>query len=159
MSVISANVDGFSGSLVWPDVALQATQCAIYYCVKNVTLSMEVNRLSENITEVYTVLDPDSWQRAPHNSNLPQFPKFDPLLGSLEFDPLYSLARYSDLRLIDPSTNGSYRVDDALVKSISAYFQSLSLAEFSRDAPVPGVADELEKVLHKGAVGVNGGSF
>ncbi|KAK4032827.1 hypothetical protein C8A01DRAFT_20155, partial [Parachaetomium inaequale] len=122
--------------------------------------SMKGNQLFENITEAHTVLDPGSWRRTSNNSDEPQFPEFVPPPGSLEFDPLYSLASYSPLLLNDPITNVSYRVDDGSVKSISAYFQSLFSVNFSRDdAPVPGLADELEKLLHKGAVGINGGSF
>ncbi|KAK4039161.1 hypothetical protein C8A01DRAFT_16797 [Parachaetomium inaequale] len=159
MSVISPNVGEFSASPVWPNVTMQAMECAIYYCVKKVTSSMESNQLFENITEVHTVQDPDSWQRIGNNSEDSQFPPFVPPPGNLEFDPLYSLASYSDLHLNDPSTNEPYKVNDDSVKSISAYFRSLFLANFSRDVPVPGMADELEKLLHKGAVGVNGASF
>jgi hypothetical protein len=63
MSVIYPDVKRLNRSSLWPDVPLQAMECAIYYCVKNVTSSMEGNRLSESITEVNSVRDPDSWQR------------------------------------------------------------------------------------------------
>jgi hypothetical protein len=124
---------------------------------------MEANQLFENITEIHTVQAPGSWQRTSDDSQKENFPNFEPPPGSLEFNSLYSLASYSDLVLNDPSANGAangtYRVNDGSVKSISAYFQSLFMVDYSRDVPMPGVVAALEKLLHTGAVGVNGYIF
>ncbi len=37
MSVIAPNIEQFSKSPVWPAVDLEAMECAVYYCVKEVT--------------------------------------------------------------------------------------------------------------------------
>ncbi len=164
MSLISPDIGKLNASSVWPDVTLQATECAIYYCAKSVSSERKANRLVENITEIRTVQAPDSWHRIPKDSEKGNFPKFTPPPGDLEFNPLYSLATYSDLVLSDPSAksvhdNGTYSVNDGSVKSISEYFQGLFLVDYSRGFPVTGVVDALEKLLGKGAVGVNGASF
>jgi hypothetical protein len=159
MSVIYPDVKRLNRSSLWPDVPLQAMECAIYYCVKNVTSSMEGNRLSESITEVNSVRDPDSWQRF-DSEDVPPPPPEE--ADSLEFNPRYPEARYSDLRLkvTEPDLPYSDRVivGGDSVTSISGYFQSLFLANYP-NGPGPGVTEELEKKLGKGAVGVNGAFY
>ncbi|KFY93393.1 hypothetical protein V500_03723 [Pseudogymnoascus sp. VKM F-4518 (FW-2643)] len=113
MSVISPDVEAVNASTsLWPDVRLQATECALYYCVKDVSSSMAGNQLLENITEATdAVRTPDSWHRGPEDSSLgPEYVPPPDEVNSLEFNPRYSAAGYSGLVLQsqdnDTYTNG-----------------------------------------------------
>lgn len=98
MSVIYPDIEVVNASSsLWPDVRLQATECALYYCVKDVSSSMEGNQLLENITEATDAVgDPESWQRGSSKSSLgPEYVPPPDEVNSLEFNPRYSTAFYS----------------------------------------------------------------
>lgn len=173
MSVISPNVEVVNASIsMWPDVRLQATECALYYCVKDVSSSMAGNQLLENITEATdAVRDPESWRRGPDDSSFgPEYVPPPDEVNSLEFNPRYSTAGYSELALQSPDNN-TYTVGAGSVMSISAYFQSLFLANYTNaNGPQaisdfgPEAIDELKNFgklakLAKRVVGINGALF
>ncbi|OBT70759.1 hypothetical protein VF21_10279 [Pseudogymnoascus sp. 05NY08] len=127
-------------------------ECPIYYCVKDVSSSMDGNQLLENITKATDAIKtPESWQRGPSDPSLGlgYFPPSDEL-NSLEFNP---------------------RVSSHSVMSISAYFQNMFLANYT-DAYGPQMISDLgpdatdgleafRKLarLGIGAVGINDASF
>ncbi|KAF7541976.1 hypothetical protein G7Z17_g11847 [Cylindrodendrum hubeiense] len=152
--------DDSSHLVKWPDVRLNAMECAIHYCVQTIDSAVEGNQLMENIEEATDAIrDPDSWERGPeHEDNLPENIPPDDEIDSLEFDSRYSTVSYSSLVLKFPNndTEPWYTVGEKSVKSLSAYFQGLFLKNYTDRARVK---KEVEKKLGKGAVGFNGASF
>ncbi|OBT81372.1 hypothetical protein VE02_10100 [Pseudogymnoascus sp. 03VT05] len=135
MSVIYPDVEvANASSSMWPDVRQQAMECPIYYCVKD--------------------------QRDPSDPSLGlgYVPPSDEL-NSLEFNPRYSTAGYSDLILQSP--NDYFR----------RIFPEYVLSELYRSIWAPDdfrlgtdATDGLEAFrrlarLAIGAVGINGASF
>lgn len=173
MSVIYPDVKVVSASSsMWPDVRLEATECALYYCVKDVSSSMAGNQLLENITEATdAVRTPDSWHRGPNDPSLgPEYVPPPDEVNSLEFNPRYSAAGYSEL-VLQSKDNETYKVSSASVMSISAYLQSLFVANYTdANGPQaisdfgPKAVDELNNFgklakLANGVVGINGASL
>lgn len=139
---------------MWPDVPLQATECALYYCVKAVDSRMAGNQLLENITEF-------SSKRVRASSDAPQ-----DTADSLEFNPLAFAGGYNaDLYLKSPNASDpGFHVTTGALMAISAYIRSLFLANYTdalgaQDLPssFPRVRQELDTNLGTaGAVGLNG---
>ncbi|KAK6220136.1 hypothetical protein QIS74_05638 [Colletotrichum tabaci] len=149
-----------AGLKLWPDVPLKATECALYYCVKNIDSKIEGNRLVENIAEAKDALrDPESFQRYPElNNSLPETVITEEANGTLEFDKYWSAVGYSDLRLWFPDnkTQNYFRISSGSVLAIGEHMQKLFRANLTGSSDQ---RDEIEKKLGRAAVGFNGASF
>lgn len=133
----------------WPDYELEALECAIYYCVKNIKASVQGNRILEERNEVTTAFrDPDSWKRGRERDPKANFEPYRPQLtaseiNSLEFHPLNFAADYSNLAIIVPQEDGSrksYEISYEAVMSLSAHIQGLFqglLAEYDTQNTTP----------------------
>ncbi|KFY40222.1 hypothetical protein V495_05544, partial [Pseudogymnoascus sp. VKM F-4514 (FW-929)] len=147
-------VNAASSPIIWPDVPLQATECALYYCVKAIDSRMEGNQLHENITEYPSRLSP-----------------LDPLpsVYNLEYNPVLPNGAFgSQVKLVTINTSDNpFRVTDEPVMAISSYIQSFFLVNYTDShgafdilSSVPGVRQYLDTTLGiPGAVGLNGASF
>ncbi|GKT85721.1 hypothetical protein CT0861_02939 [Colletotrichum tofieldiae] len=155
-----SETDSKAGLKFWPDVPLQATECALYYCVKNINSRVEGNQLIENITEATDARrDPGSWERGAELKNgLPENVITEEANGTLEFDKYWSAVGYSELRLEFPNnaTQDYFRISPTSVMSIGAHMQQLFRANLTGSVDQ---REEIEKKLGKGAAGVNGASF
>lgn len=123
----------------WPTIKLGATECAIYYCLKNITSTVKDSKLTENITEINGVTRfPGSWDEVGssymdegiifnNEQKPPEYHAPADEARSLEFHKMWSVLRYKSLGLIDPS-RGSFRsaqIQENSIKSLSARFQEL----------------------------------
>ncbi|KAI9170741.1 hypothetical protein HJFPF1_00212 [Paramyrothecium foliicola] len=144
----------------WPNVPLQARECALYYCVKSINSSVEGNVLQENVSEATDFSrDPNSWQPTKltfEDYHVPEaVPLSDEGLYSLEFSRNHSGTLMEPLKLRTPSNSdgADYIVSQGSVKSISAYFQdSFRIPQLLE---LQGAIKVVEK-LGRGAVGFNG---
>lgn len=145
---------------LWPDIPMKATECALYYCVKNVDSSIEENILIENITEASGARRrPDSWERGHElKGALPDSIIPPDQISSLEFNKNWSAVSYSALVLDFPNNKSEsrYSISDYSIKSLSAHMQELFLANWTGGSRM---RTEIEKKLGKEAVGFNGASF
>ncbi|KAK1974446.1 hypothetical protein LZ30DRAFT_408673 [Colletotrichum cereale] len=152
--------DSKAGIKYWPDVPLQATECALYYCVKNIDSKVEGNQLIESITEATDAIrDPDSWKRFPEYENgLPESVITEEANGTLEFDKFWSAVGYSDLvfKFPDNMTQPWFWVSPTSIKSIGSHMQQLFRANLTGGS---SQREEIEKKLGKGAAGFNGAYF
>ncbi|KAJ0309417.1 hypothetical protein COL516b_002661 [Colletotrichum fioriniae] len=149
-----------AGLKLWPDIPMQATECALYYCVKRINSAVEGNQIQENVTEALdSRRDPDSWKRSSeYEDGQPENVISKEANGTLEFDKYWSAVYNTDLRLEFPhiSNEGYYRISQDSVKSMGAHMQELLRTNLS------GTLDqreEIEKILGSDAVGFNGASF
>ncbi|KAH7161109.1 hypothetical protein EDB81DRAFT_682497 [Dactylonectria macrodidyma] len=145
----------------WPDIPMQATECAVYYCVKTVNASVEGNKLIEKVVEAKTARrDPESWEYRSDNDddifpeNIPPADERD----SLEFNRNYSVIERSSLSLKFPESdtrrkNQDYEIAQASVKSISAYVQNIFLGK------LPNMDEDQIQVLAKKKLGKNAVGF
>ncbi|KAK7426512.1 hypothetical protein QQZ08_006970 [Neonectria magnoliae] len=171
MSVISPDVEWLnrsssplgedSGDVAkWPDIPMQAMECAVYYCVKTTDSTVAGNQLRENITEATEfVRTSGSWERGPEREkNLKENVPPEDERDSLEFDSRYSVVEYSDLVLALPNndTESLYRVDQKSIKALSAHFQGLFMANLTGSLRQ---RTQIEKKLGKSAVAFNGVSI
>ncbi|KAK1531655.1 hypothetical protein CPAR01_11304 [Colletotrichum paranaense] len=149
-----------TGLKLWPDIPMQATECALYYCVKRIDSAVEGNQVKENVTEALdSRRDPDSWKRSSeYEDGQPENIISKEANGTLEFDKYWSAVYNTDLRLEFPniSNEGYYRISQDSVKSMSAHMQDLFRTNLSG---TPDQREEIEKVLGSDAVGFNGASF
>jgi lambda repressor-like predicted transcriptional regulator len=110
----------------WPNTPVRATECALYYCVKEIDERFEGNVPSEVSKEVDFVRTPESYQHKEDDPYL-HWPENTPdSYGSLEFHERYSAASMTPLSLEYTNATGftsSYNVTDVAVKAISSYFQ------------------------------------
>ena len=116
----------------WPTSPVTAVECALYYCVKAISSSVDGNVIHEKTREVTeAVRDPESWvpaltptkeYYAPEN-----IPDDNETMHSLEYNDRYSAIDMKDLKLHFPknATEEPYTVTQFAVKSISAFFQTL----------------------------------
>lgn len=125
----------------WPTVPVRATECALYYCVKEAETHYADNLVGEVAREVDNVKrTPESFQPSFDNSsaedslapeNVPEH------WGSLEWDTLLSAVQVADLTLnhTDPKTGTttSYVVSEASVKSISSFLQDALLCPWRNE--------------------------
>ncbi|OBT73795.1 hypothetical protein VF21_07999 [Pseudogymnoascus sp. 05NY08] len=153
--------------LIWPDVPLQATECALYYCVKGVDSRMEGNQLHENITEL------SSKREAAFDDT--SRPAYSPVSNFTDKGRGYA----ADLYLTSPnSSDPAFFVNGGSVIAISAYIQSLFIANYTDplggqgpfaelftaqdlvDPSSPRMHQEIDTSLGiSGAMGINGASF
>ncbi|KXH25926.1 hypothetical protein CSAL01_04480 [Colletotrichum salicis] len=149
-----------AGLKLWPDIPMQATECALYYCVKRIDSAVEGNQIKENVSEALDFRrDPDSWIRSPeYEDGQPENVISKEANGTLEFDRYWSAVPNTELRLEFPNNKSEsyYRISEDSVKSMSAHMQELFRTNVS------GTLDqreEIEKLLGSDAVGFNGASF
>lgn len=109
----------------WPNLPLEATECALYYCVNEYTTKVQDGLLSETSTQLAAKRNPKSWA--------PPYPLPEPFLSSLEFRSGLSAISRSDLQLVSPSSNATYNISQAAVDSISSYFRGIFTAPDSID--------------------------
>ncbi|KAF9873421.1 hypothetical protein CkaCkLH20_09234 [Colletotrichum karsti] len=128
---------GNKDAVTWPTVALNASECALYYCVKNISSTVLDNRLEEDITEVDGVTrTEDSWDSGltdqtglTHQTRVrpPEYLAPPDESRALEFHEYWSVAFYKNLTLTLPSLRFPWRMEvgQESVKSLSAHFQGL----------------------------------
>ncbi|KAH6889839.1 hypothetical protein B0T10DRAFT_513043 [Thelonectria olida] len=104
----------------WPDLPLEATECALYYCINNYTTRVQDGILSEISSQLTATRHPQSW--VPMNLDSQVLP--EPYLSNLEFDDNLSGIVRSDLQLVSPNSHATYNVSQTAVDSISSFFQS-----------------------------------
>ncbi|TDZ30565.1 hypothetical protein CTRI78_v011867 [Colletotrichum trifolii] len=144
----------------WPDVPVKATECALYYCIKQVDSVIEGNQLKESVTEAPgTRRDPDSWERLNEKADgQPEniIPKDEK--GTLEFNKYWSVVSYTDLVLefTDDRVDGRYLMSADSVKALSSHFQDLFRGNWDNSTDL---REALDRKLGNGAVGFNGASF
>ena len=136
MSVVHLDVEKVAdlvasrnGTNRWP-VPVRATECAVYYCVKNIDAEVKGNKITENAAVTAGAKHgADSWK--PLWQNLPEYyqpqniPPADNLTASsfMQITPV-STARTLSLNSPDDSSKSQFRITQAPIKSISAHFQS-----------------------------------
>ncbi|OJJ07869.1 hypothetical protein ASPVEDRAFT_89100 [Aspergillus versicolor CBS 583.65] len=142
----------------WPDIPLLATECAMYYCVKSISLTVEDNIIHENVKEATdAVRDPNSWllSSSSYDSLAPE--NIPPVNESatLEFNELYAYAGRSDLVLYFPdnSTKPTYSITDDAVWALSHRMQDLLSTNITTGANMTSAMLDL---LPEDAVGYNG---
>ncbi|KAF6819421.1 hypothetical protein CPLU01_13062 [Colletotrichum plurivorum] len=151
----------------WPTFNLDASECALYYCLKNITSEVKGSELTENITEVTGVTrSPGSWNEGesyttwdtdpsdPRNS--PEFHAPADEARSLEFHKMWSVDSYNSLGLHDPSQGlRSAEIQEVSIKSLSAHFQAMFRWEAWFNNTV--IRESLRGIPGmEGAVGFNG---
>ena len=148
-----------SSSSLWPDSPVRATECALYYCVKNIDVKVENNTISENTTRAADAKrEPGSFKVSDSELTDLYSPENIPpenMRDSLEFDEHYSFVRHSDLVLSFPndSNKPSYKVDSSSVWSLGTFVQNLLSANITNNA---NTSAAISKVLPNGSVGFNG---
>ncbi|KAK2609213.1 hypothetical protein QQS21_002295 [Conoideocrella luteorostrata] len=111
-----------NSSFIWPDVPVIAKECALYYCVKQISSAVVNGKVTENQIELTdAVRDFESWKPVSQNSSGNQP---NQTATSLEF--YRDVRRKYDLSLYFPGnhTKPVYNVSDNAVFSLSSYFQS-----------------------------------
>lgn len=139
MSTLHIDTDAFKdSSSVWPYTAVRATECGIYYCVKQVEAAVKEGQLTENVTEITEAKrDPDS-----------SSPTYDDLGNQPNIHG-------PDIILQSPNSpnNIPFKVKAAAVFSINAYFQELYTSNATQQS---NVTDAVKDALGKDATGING---
>lgn len=100
----------------FPDSGVEATECALYYCVKRYSAVMESGKIEEQAREISFQRTPESWQLVEEIRNTGFY------LGDLNY-ALYSPNR-TDLQL-----NQKYNLSQPAVLGISAAIQNTFLFE------------------------------
>ena len=106
---------------LWPDIPVHATECALYYCVKEYTSEVKNGTLIETSAECTDEKrNPKSWElRSKILNNTGDNGLSDSFVKSLAFDDTQSALRRTDLQL-----GSKYNVSKAAVDSISGFVQS-----------------------------------
>ncbi|KAF6840343.1 hypothetical protein CMUS01_03997 [Colletotrichum musicola] len=140
----------------WPDIPMKATECALYYCVKEVESTIQGNQLREVAMErVEFRRHPNSFKRLEELGDKNQIPEDE--ADSLEFNSFWSAVDYSDLQLanmLDDRAAG-YNISSQSVKALSSHFQGLFRGQWNNDTDL---GDALDAKLGQGKVGFNGAS-
>lgn len=131
MSIFKIHPNASNASAVWPDFAVEATECGIYYCVNSYKSSVQNAVLYEETTRRTSAFrNPESWQFLyvyPNEAISSISDMTEAQNASIAFDNITSAANRSDLQLLVPSSSGkptAYNLSQSAVHSISAYFQS-----------------------------------
>ncbi|KAI9723150.1 MAG: hypothetical protein M1828_004253 [Chrysothrix sp. TS-e1954] len=110
----------------WPHIPVEATECALYYCVKRYNSSVQNGTLHEIETSAPNASRvSDSWQSPPSWKYAEDVKINETLQKSLIFNNVTSILPRSDLMLGD-----HFNISCIGVDGISSYFQS----QFSRDS-------------------------
>jgi hypothetical protein len=108
---------------MWPDYDIQATECALYYCVQNYSISVENGTVSQELDVTEGVRrNMDSW--LPTGSNPSNEDISEELVASLAYHPADSLIPRSDLQLVAESGE-HWNVSKEAVDGISFFMQHL----------------------------------
>lgn len=113
--------------LEWPDLPIEATECALYYCIKQYNASVYNGVLYENETTIQNVRrSPDSWQiqqtRYPGGPDPSRFEN-STAVRSLEYSNQTAGLYWSDL-MLESDSGSKYNVSQQGVHGTSAYFQN-----------------------------------
>ncbi|KAI9733085.1 MAG: hypothetical protein M1834_003631 [Cirrosporium novae-zelandiae] len=108
---------------IWPNLPVEATECALYYCVNEYKPSVRNSILSEKVVQVMNAgRAPGSW-KAVYSTEDNGF-RFNKSLevyeSSLEFNGSFSSISRTDLML-----GNNYNISQTAVDGISSYFQGL----------------------------------
>ncbi|KAF6810104.1 hypothetical protein CSOJ01_06516 [Colletotrichum sojae] len=140
----------------WPDIPMKATECALYYCVKDVESTIQGNQLREVVTErVEFRRHPNSFKRLEEIGDKNRIPEDE--ADSLEFDSFWSAVEYSDLQLASTldGRGARYNISSQSVKALSSHFQGLFRGQWNNDTDLRAA---LDAKLGRGKVGFNGAS-
>ncbi|WYZ36267.1 hypothetical protein EsH8_XII_000017 [Colletotrichum jinshuiense] len=144
--------DNSKARWLWPppDDALKATECALYYCVKNINSSVISNQVIEVITEVTARRSPDSWVETQAYNETSEEAR-----GTYEFEKYSSSIEYSDLRFEFPdnATESNFTVSKVSITSLGAYFQELFRSEMFSDTTI---RRKYEDLFGRGVIAYNG---
>ncbi|SPO06761.1 uncharacterized protein DNG_09455 [Cephalotrichum gorgonifer] len=106
----------------WPNYDVHATECALYYCVRNYTAEVH----NATLFETSTILEdekrlPESWSIAQPDSyeNIS-----DVVVHSLAYHPVESAIERTDLQLGRDGSDISWSISQPAVDGISAYMQN-----------------------------------
>jgi hypothetical protein len=105
----------------WPDFGVSASECALYYCVRNYTSAVVNGTLVES-SKIRTdaMRSPDSWEVL----DLDIFEGLlDTVVHNLGFHSIESIIPRSDLSLRHSTSNSEYNVSQDAVNGISAFMQ------------------------------------
>lgn len=133
----------------WPNNPVRASECAVYYCVKEIESRFEGNVLNETWKEGENVIrTPDSFTPTFQDEDIEEWYAPDNIpdsYGSLEFHDRYSAIPVEPLTLNYTNATGStssYIVSEYAVKSISAFFQDTLRYPWSNESKAIEVARE-----------------
>lgn len=126
-TVIAVDADPKSNSTKkWPNFAVTASECALYYCVREYTSVYKDNQLNMASKELkHYKRDPESWWSGPDYEGLGVSEK---VLESIAWHPQDSGIDHLDLSLRADGSSSAWNVSNAAVFSISYYMQSLFAA-------------------------------
>lgn len=115
MTMLRANNGGVGK---WPAVGIEATECAVYYCVKSYNTTIHNSTVIQSSTVINAARDPTSWQ--PSVASIEEhYAKLNGSFNhSIAFNNPYSAIDRSDLRL-----KGGYNISQAAVDGISSFFE------------------------------------
>ncbi|KAI9167933.1 hypothetical protein HJFPF1_04074 [Paramyrothecium foliicola] len=132
-SMIRALADPFASTgPKWPNFEMQASECALYYCVKNYSVDVRNGTISQDSTSVQNVKrNPDSWQPTGSNRNEGKISR--KLNRSLAYHPADSLISRSDLQLTS-GQGKTWNVSKEAVDGISYFMQNLFATCLDRSA-------------------------
>jgi hypothetical protein len=103
---------------VWPDVPVEASECALYYCVKKFTASIQNGTLMETSSTLSYRRSPDSWR---FNDGENYQGLSEATEKSVAFHPVNSWPDRSDLQLTTSSSQ--FNISQSAVEGIGAFMQ------------------------------------
>jgi hypothetical protein len=139
-SVIKVEVPESLENALWPDFPVHATECALYYCVREYDSEVNNGTLVERSVELTNEKrDPESWQIS-RIASATGGTLSDSFNKSIAFDKTQSFPRRTDLRLGD-----RFNLSQAAVDSISHFVQltfgpclnASGICDFNKD-PING---------------------
>lgn len=127
MTMLRVRPEDQDESSKWPEVSLDATECALYYCVKRYESSITSNDLNSTSTVVTSASrDPESWQPVASSVEQYQANLTASDVDSLAFDASLSAVERTDLRL-----GQGYNISQAAVNGLSSFFTETFAASVS----------------------------
>ncbi|USW52088.1 hypothetical protein Slin15195_G054070 [Septoria linicola] len=134
--MLNADPDPRNASAAWSKTPVQASECALYYCVKVYNTSVTNNTATQLAQELTTNRAADSWQ--PISVDVNEIGTDQTIIDSLEQGGLQGAINHTDLMI-----GNDFNVSQRAVMSTSQYFQStfarnLSIEESSSHRSVDG---------------------
>lgn len=122
---------------MWPDFDVEASECALYYCVREYSVAVRDGIVFQESAPVESVKrNPTSWK--PMGNNPSENKLSDKVIQSLAYHPTDSLVERSDLQLINDSGD-RWNISKEAVDGISYFMQHLFAA--CLDRPSGGKVD------------------